>query len=110
MDPKWLEKRLKQLADEATSVVWEDMPKTWWDENAKSLSAEFGAWSSRTSSLLRGHFQEPSPVYWAIANADRRVDDIFAEPRSSFENVKELYLKAIRLALKDVRAKADDSR
>ena len=113
MDPKWLAKRVQELADEAASVSWEDMPKTWWDENAKSLSPEFGSWSSRASSLLRAHFREPSPVYWAIAEADRRMGDVFAEPRSSFERVKDLYLKALRLALKELRAKdpgAGDSR
>lgn len=103
LDPKALARRLEQLAKEEASVRWEDMPRSWWDDNAKGLSTEFGAWSSQISNLLRSHYQAPSPVFWAIANADRRVDDIFAEPRSSFERVKDLYLEAIRLALADLR-------
>lgn len=104
VNPAWLAKRLEQLVDEADSVTWDDVPRSWWDGNAKDLGAEFGTWSSRISQLLRFHFQEPSPVYLAIAAADRRIEDVFAEPQSSFENVKELYLKALRLALEELRA------
>ena len=97
-------KRLEELADEADSVTWDDMPKTWWDKNAKGLSPQFGTWSSRISDLLRANFREPSETYWAIAEANRRMDDVFAEPQSSFERVKDLYLKALRSAIEELRA------
>ena len=45
-------------------------------------------------------YSSPNLVH-AITEADRRLDDIFAEPRSSFERVKDLYLKALELAPQD---------
>ena len=101
----WLAKRLEQLAADGPSLRYEDLPKNL-RGHPRDFSPEWSAWSSRVSGLLRAHFQEPSPVYWATATADQRLDDIFAEPQSSFENVKDLYLEAIELALKTLRAKA----
>lgn len=108
VSPKWLAKRLEQLAAEGPRLRFEDLPKDQ-RRRAKDFSPEWSAWSSRVSGLLRAHFQEPSPVYWAIATADQRLDDIFAESASSFENVKDLYLEAIELALKTLRAKDSET-